>query len=441
MTTTSYTGKPVYLPSSTEKRVVVIGGGFAGISLVSSLRGVPVQVVMLDRNNFHMFQPLLYQVATCGIEPDNISFPLRKMFRGNPRFVYRMAEVLRIIPEKNTVITDIGYLTYDFLVIATGSKNNFYGNRQLEQYATGLKTVQESLDIRSLMLQNLEEATNTFAAEERSALMTFVVAGGGPAGVEMAGALAEFRNHIFKKDYPEMDPELFRVYLIEGGERLLPNMDRTLSQFAIAYLSKMNIKVMLNTMVHAYNGHIIELSDKKYISSRTLIWTAGVTGQLPEGIKSSALTHGNRLLTNTINQVDEYDNLFAIGDIALIRDKEYPEGHPMVAQVALQQGHHLALNISNILKGKQPIPFLYHDKGMMATIGRKRAVAQTGRKRWKGMIAWWLWSLIHLVSISGFRNKILVGFNWFWNYLTYDRGNRLIIRKYKQPEIHKILLS
>ena len=421
--------------------MVVIGGGFAGISLAKSLQKVPVQVVMLDRNNFHMFQPLLYQVATCGIEPDNISFPLRKMFQGNPRFVYRMAEVLKINPEKSTVITDIGYLTYDFLVIATGSKNNFYGNRQLEHYATGLKTIQESLDIRSLLLQNLEQAVNTADPEKRQRLTTFVVAGGGPAGVEMAGALAEFRNHILRKDYPELEPGLFRVYLVEGGDRLLPKMNRKLSFYTIGRLAAMNVEVRLNTMVSSYDGHHIALSDRRTITSGALIWTAGVTGQVPGGIDPAVISPQGRLLTNTTGQVTGYDHLFAIGDIALVRDEEFPEGHPMVAQAAIQQGEHLARNIQNMLEGKQPVPFSYRDKGMMATIGRKRAVAETGRKLWKGMIAWWLWSLVHLLSISGFRNKVLVSINWFWNYLTYDRGNRLIIRKYQKTEMNKILMS
>ncbi len=441
MTTTYYTGQPVLIPSSEHKRVVVIGGGFAGISLVKALRKVPVQVVLLDRNNFHMFQPLLYQVATGGIEPDNITFPLRKMFYGNKRFVFRMAEVQEIKPEKNLVITDIGFLHYDFLVLATGSENNFYRNRQLEQYAVGLKTIRESLDIRSLLLQNLEKAVNTSDPAEKRRLTTFVVAGGGPAGVEMAGALAEFREHIFVKDYPEMKPDTFRVYLVEGGSRLLANMDRKLSVYALQQLARMKVNVLLHSMVHSYDGERVLLNHDREIASRVLIWTAGVKGKPVKGLDPSVITHSGRIHTDAYHRIKSYPDIFAVGDIAFTEEEAYPEGHPMVAQAAIQQGENLAANISRILHGDKPEAFRYRNKGILATIGRKRAVAETGRHKWKGLAAWWLWSVIHLFSISGFRNKLLVGINWTWNYLTFDMGNRLIIRKYNKTIVHKISLS
>jgi len=420
----------INVPSSDLPRVVVIGGGFGGISLVKALRNKPVQVVLIDRNNFHIFQPLLYQVTTCGIEPDNIAFPLRKMFSGYRNFFFRMAEVSGIIPEDNCIHTNIGDLQYDYLVIATGSTNNFFGNEQLKQFALGMKTIQESLNLRSLILQNLEKAIVTCEPVEKDALTNFVVAGGGPTGVETAGALSEFKRFILKKDYPEIDPSLFQVFLIEAQERLLPNMSEQSSGEVLKYLQKMGVKVLLETKVNSYDGKTVHISPDKKLIAKTFIWTAGVKGQYPPGLKPFGFLHTGRLRTDAFNKIPGHHGIFAIGDVASMEDDMKPNGHPMVAQVAIQQGRLLAANILNVMNGKTLLPFKYKDKGSVATVGRKRAVAETGRLKWKGLPAWYLWSFVHLFSISGFRNKILVGLNWAWNYLTYDMGNRLIIRKY-----------
>tara|TARA_R110000782_G_scaffold270482_1_gene371738 strand:+ start:72888 stop:74192 length:1305 start_codon:yes stop_codon:yes gene_type:complete len=424
-------GDEICLPDSSLPRVVVIGGGFAGISLVKKLKNKPVQVVVLDKNNFHQFQPLLYQVATSGIEPDSIVFPLRKLFNGYKNVFFRMAIVNEIQSESNRIITDIGTVEYDHLVIATGSTTNFFGLQDVQQHSVGMKTIQEALDIRSLILQNLEKAVVTCDEAERNALTNFAIVGGGPAGVETAGAMAEFKKYILPKDYPELDASMMSIYLIEAEDELLNAMSDKSSENALKFLNKLGVDVRLNTSVQSYDGLNIKTDKAVLLQAKTMIWTAGVKGNVPTGINKENIARGNRILVDDYCSIKGYENIYAVGDIAAMVSDHYPSGHPMVAQVAIQQGKQLANNILLQLQGKERKRFSYKDKGSLATIGKRKAVADIGKLRFGGYIAWLLWSVVHLLSISGFRNKLLVGLNWAWSYFTYDKGNRLIIRKFR----------
>ncbi|MBQ19272.1 MAG: FAD-dependent oxidoreductase [Flavobacteriales bacterium] len=424
-------GDEICLPDSSLPRVVVIGGGFAGISLVKKLKNKPVQIVVLDKNNFHQFQPLLYQVATSGIEPDSIVFPLRKLFNGYKNVFFRMAMVNEIQSESNTIITDIGTVEYDHLVIATGSTTNFFGLQDVQQHSVGMKTIQEALDIRSLILQNLEKAVVTCDDAERNALTNFAIVGGGPAGVETAGAMAEFKKYILPKDYPELDASMMSIYLIEAEDELLNAMSDKSSENALKFLNKLGVDIRLNTSVQSYDGLNIKTDKAVLLQAKTMIWTAGVKGNVPTGINKENIARGNRILVDDYCSIKGYKNIYAVGDIAAIVSDHYPSGHPMVAQVAIQQGKQLANNILLQLQGKEWKKFSYKDKGSLATIGKRKAVADIGKLRFGGYIAWLLWSVVHLLSISGFRNKLLVGLNWAWSYFTYDKGNRLIIRKFR----------
>ncbi|KJS04390.1 MAG: NADH dehydrogenase [Flavobacteriales bacterium BRH_c54] len=424
-------GDEICLPDSSLPRVVVIGGGFAGISLVKKLKNKPVQVVVLDKNNFHQFQPLLYQVATSGIEPDSIVFPLRKLFNGYKNVFFRMAIVNEIQSESNTIVTDIGTVEYDHLVIATGSTTNFFGLQDVQQHSVGMKTIQEALDIRSLILQNFEKAVVTCDEAERNALTNFAIVGGGPAGVETAGAMAEFKKYILPKDYPELDASMMSIYLIEAEDELLNAMSDKSSENALKFLNKLGVDVRLNTSVQSYDGLNIKTDKTVLLQAKTMIWTAGVKGNVPTGINKENIARGNRILVDDYCSIKGYKNIYALGDIAAMVSDHYPSGHPMVAQVAIQQGKQLANNILLQLQGKGRKRFSYKDKGSLATIGKRKAVADIGKLRFGGYIAWLLWSVVHLLSISGFRNKLLVGLNWAWSYFTYDKGNRLIIRKFR----------
>jgi len=430
--TSCETSAEMCVPDTDLPRIVVIGGGFAGISLIDKLKNKPVQVILLDKNNFHQFQPLLYQVATSGIEPDSIVFPLRKLFRRFNNVFFRMAEVIEIEPKSNVIVTDIGAIEYDHLILATGSTTNFFGLKNVQKYSVGMKTIQEALDIRSLILQHLEKAVVTCDEAERDALTNFAIIGGGPAGVETAGAIAEFKKYILPKDYPELDASMMSIYLIEAGNELLNSMSDKSSKKSRVYLNKMGVDVQLNTVVQSYDGLQIKTDQEIILQARTVIWTAGVKGNLPSGISKENIVRGNRVLVDEYCGIKGHKNIYAIGDIAAMVSDKYPSGHPMVAQVAIQQGKQLADNILLQLKGKKRYQFLYKDKGSLATVGKRKAVADIGRFHFGGYVAWLLWSIVHLLSINGFRNKLLVSLNWAWSYFTYDKGNRLIIRKYNR---------
>ncbi len=423
----------ICIQKSTFPRVVVIGGGFAGLAIVKQLKNRPVQVVLIDKNNFYQFQPLFYQVATSGLEPDSIVFPFRKQIGKGKNIIFRFAEVVEIDTKENIVVTNKGTIYYDYLVLATGSTTNFFGMKNVEQNSLGMKDIRDSLNIRHMMLQNLEQAAITCDEKERDTLTNFVIVGGGPAGVEMAGALAEFCKYILPKDYPEYPSSIMKIYLLEAVDELLTSMSGKASAKALGYLKALHVHVLLNESVVDFDGEIVKMKSGREIHARNLIWTAGVKGQLPKGIDTQSITRGNRLITNGYLLVEGYENVYAIGDLAAQISKETPKGHPQVAQVAIQQGRFLAGIIMEIIEQK-PLTtrFIYKDKGSLATVGKRRAVADLGKLKFSGYTAWLLWSFVHLMSISGFRNKLLVGINWAISYFSYDKSNRVIIRNFKR---------
>tara|TARA_R110002073_G_scaffold293194_2_gene458730 strand:- start:2763 stop:4160 length:1398 start_codon:yes stop_codon:yes gene_type:complete len=431
----------ICLPDSDLPRVVIIGGGFAGLALVEKLKHKEMQVVLFDKNNFHQFQPLLYQVATSALEPDSIVFPFRKQINGYKNVLFRLAEVKEIQSSLNTVVTNKGSVHYDYLVLATGTTTNFFGMDSVEVNGLGMKDIRDSLNIRHMMLQNLEQATITCDDNERNALTNFVIVGGGPAGVEMAGALAEFCKYILPKDYPEYPSSIMNIYLVEANHQLLNTMSDKASSKTLNYLKSLNVKVLLNEIVSDYDGSQITTKSGKTILARNLIWTAGVKGQFPKGIDEKHVVRGNRLKTNSYLKVEGYQNIFAIGDIASLISDDTPKGHPQVAQAAIQQGKYLGNSLLNIIKDKPIKPFEYKDKGSLATVGKRRAVADLGKFKFAGYFAWLLWSIVHLMSISGFRNRLMVGFNWAVSYFTYEKSNRLIIRDFKPKTNTKELIT
>jgi NADH dehydrogenase len=413
-------------------RVIIIGGGFGGIQLAKKLNKKEVDVLMLDRHNYHTFQPLLYQVATGGLEPDSIAFPLRKVFKSQKNLNFRVADVLEIVPAENKVITDIGDYNYDYLVIATGSETNFFGQKEIEHFSMPMKTVPEALNLRSLILQNLEEALVEKDAVRKEALMTFVVVGAGPTGVETAGALAELRNHVLVSDYPELDIKSLRIFLIEGGARVLEPFSEEASAKAKEFLENMGVIVMEKTRVTGYNGDVITYDEDGLITTKGVIWSAGVRGALIPGIGNAEVVRGGRIKTTTFNQVIGYDNIYAIGDLAYMETKDYPHGHPGVAQVAIQQGQQLGENLLRIINNEKPHDFDYYDKGSMATVGRNKAVVDLKYWKFQGFFAWLTWMFVHLLFLVGFRNKAVTLMNWIINYFSYDRGTRVIIRKFNR---------
>lgn len=420
----------ICVPATNLPRVIIVGGGFAGLKLVKNLKDQPVQVVLFDKNNYHQFIPLLYQVATSGIAPDSIVFPYRKIFRKYKNLVYRMAEVIQVQPKKNIISTSIGEISYDFLVLATGSTTNYFGNKDIERFGIGLKSVTDALDIRSYLLQNLEDAALRCIERDKIALGSIMIVGGGPAGVEMAGALAEFKKYILPRDYPELKKTPVKIILCEGMGRLLQSMPEKLSDKTNRYLKNMGVDIKLNTLVKGYSHDLVEFANGDTIRVSALIWTAGVKGELIQGFGNESISAQHRLFVNEYSMISGLDNVFAIGDIAFMQIEEYPGGHPMVAQVAIQQGKNLAANIIRTIKKKPLRKFKYIDKGSMATIGKRKAVAYINHISVWGFTAWFLWSFVHLMSIIGVRNKVLVGLNWLLSYFTYDKGDRVIMRKY-----------
>ncbi len=421
------------IPETNLPRVVIVGGGFGGLSLASSLKDVPVQVILLDRNNYHTFQPLLYQVASSGLEPDSIAFPIRKIFRNQENFEFRMTEVLEIIPDRKSIITGIGELKYDYLVLATGSQTGFFGLKSVEQNSMAMKSIPQALDLRSLILQNFEKAMLSTDALEIEKLLNFVVVGGGPTGVELAGSLAEMKTHVLPADYPGLDASQMQIHLLEAGPRLLPALSEISSSHTLDFLSDLGVKTLLNTAVQDYDGERVKTNTGTDLISSTVIWAAGVEGASVKGIEGEALLRNKRLAVDEFNRVKGYDNIFAIGDVAnIINDERFPKGHPMVAQPAIQQGSLLAKNFKNILINKPLKPFKYIDLGSMATIGRNKAVVELPFMKMNGFFAWLVWMFVHLMALVGWCNRAVTLVNWMWSYFNYDRGVRLIIRPFKK---------
>jgi NADH dehydrogenase len=422
------------IPESNVPRVVIIGGGFAGLHLAKKLKNKRFQVVMLDKNNYHTFQPLLYQVATAGLEPDSIAYPLRKIFKSHQNFYFRMAEVKNVDTNKQLVQSDIGNLEYDYLVLATGTTTNFFGMEDMARNAMTMKSISEALDLRSFILQHFEKALLTSSKEKQEAFMSFAIVGGGPTGVELAGAFAELKRHILPADYPDLDIRRMKIHLIEMNDELLPPMSTKASQKAFTYLEDLGVTIWLKQAVESYDGLKVKFKNGKTLQAKTLIWAAGVKGNLVPGISNDVVRKG-RYLVDRQNRIEGHKNVFAIGDLAYMETKAFPEGLPMLAPVATQQGEFLAKNLHWMEIKKKLKDFEYNDRGVMATVGRNRAVVDLNNIKFQGLFAWYVWMFVHLISLVGFRNKIITFFNWAYNYLSFDRGIRLIIRKYDKEKI------
>ncbi|ANO48147.1 NAD(P)/FAD-dependent oxidoreductase [Flavobacterium columnare NBRC 100251 = ATCC 23463] len=421
------------IPQSSKKRVVIIGGGFAGIALAKKLRNKNFQVVLIDKHNHHTFQPLLYQVATGGLEAGSIAYPIRKVIQGCTDFYFRLTTVKEIDPNHQKVLSEIGDIHYDYLVIATGSKTNYFGNKEIERNSMSMKTIPQSLNIRSLILENFEEAVLTKDELERNALMNFVLVGGGPTGVELAGALAEMKKAIFQKDYPDLDIQKMQIHLIQSGDRILNTMTEKSSIASENFLKELGVKIWKNVRVTNYDGRTITTNTNLVLDAATVIWTAGVQGACIHGLpEESVVERVERIRVNEFNQVKGFENIFAIGDIASMESELYPQGHPMMAQPAIQQGDLLADNLLNLQQNKSMKAFVYDDKGSMATIGRNLAVVDLPKCHFNGVFAWFVWMFVHLFSLIGFKNKAVVFLNWVYNYIRFDREGRLIIRPYKK---------
>ncbi len=413
------------IPNTGQERVVIIGCGFAGLEMAMRLKKSNFQVVLVDKNNYFQFQPLFYQVATAGLEPRDISFPIRKIFHKQKNIFIRITEVIKVNSDKRTIETLIGEISYDYLVLAQGATTSFFGLNNIEKFSQPMKTVIESLEVLNSILHNFEDAVVNSNLDKIDELANIVIVGGGPTGVELSGAFAEMKRYVLPKDYPELDCKRIRIILIEVSSKLLGGLSEISSIKAEKFLKKLGVEVMKETQVVDYDGSTIYLKDKKPIKSKTLIWAAGIKGNLIEGFSQEVNTRSMRLLVDEFHRVNGYENIYALGDIACMKSEAQPNGHPQVAQVAIQSARNLARNLINEKKGKSPRPFHYFDWGTMATIGRNKAVVDLKYIKFQGMIAWFAWMFIHLRSIFGVKNKILILINWVWSYITYDQSLRI----------------
>ena len=425
---------PLNIPQTNQKRIIIIGAGFGGLQVAQSLAGNDdFQIVLIDKNNYHQFQPLFYQVATAGIEPSAISFPLRLAFHNHPNVHVRVASVTKIISENNTIETNLGEIQYNYLILAIGADTNFFGNKNIEEKALPMKSVGEALGLRNRLLENFEKALVSDNEEDKSGLLNIVVVGGGPTGVEISGTLAEMKKHVLPKDYPELDFDLMQIYIVESGAELLGPMSKNAQVKSKEYLEQLGVNVMLSSRVSDFDGQYVVFADGSKIRTNNLVWAAGVKANAIEGINPSIIMRGGRMKVNSYNQVDSYENIFALGDVALMTEEKYPNGHPQVAQPAIQQGKLLAKNLVNLLRGNELKSFKYRDLGSMATVGRNLAVVDLPFWKFQGFFAWLTWMFVHLMAIVGVKNKVLIFINWLWNYVTYDQSLRLIIRA-KSPK-------
>ncbi|MBK7213404.1 MAG: NAD(P)/FAD-dependent oxidoreductase [Bacteroidales bacterium] len=420
------------IPVSAKKRVVIAGAGFAGLKLASSLNRELFQVVLIDKNNYHQFQPLFYQVATAGLEPSAISFPLRKIFQHTPDTIIRVADILEVKLEAKLLLTSLGEINYDYLVIATGAETNFFGMEEISKYAIPMKSVSEALSLRNQILQNFEDALIGDDPLILPGLLTVVVVGGGPTGVEVSGTLAEMKRYILPKDYPELDFSLMNIFLLEAGDKLLSGMSNDASQKATEYLQKLGVRVMSNAHVTDYDGMTVLVKNQEGISSRTVVWAAGIKGNSIPGIGEKFVVKGNRIRVNRYNAVEGISDVYAIGDVASMNEPAYPDSHPQMAQPAIQQAKLLANNLERLLRGKPLKEFKYSNRGSMATVGRNLAVVDLPFWHFHGFFAWLTWMFVHLMAIVGVKNRLLIFINWFWNYVTYDQSLRLIIKPFKK---------
>lgn len=424
------------IPETSKKRVVIIGAGFGGLMLARKLDKKMFQVVLLDKNNYHQFQPLFYQVATAGLEPSSISFPLRKVFQKKKEMHIRVCEVKEIFTVENYVMTDIGRINYDYLVLATGADSNFFGNQELMKNALPMKSVSEALYIRNHVLSNFEQALTIKDPLEKQRLLNIVVVGGGPTGVEVSGTLAEMKKTVLPKDYPELDFNMMQITLVEAGPRVLGAMSEVSAVHARRFLEKkLGVRVLVNTRVQGYDGNTVRFLNMAPVETKTVIWAAGVKASVIPGLLPQSLHTSGRIETDAYNRVKNYQNVFALGDVAIMfDDKAFPKGHPQVAQPALQQGKLLAYNLKKWEMGIHPSPFVYRDFGGMATIGRNLAVVELPFYKFQGFRAWLFWMFVHLMAIVGVKNRFIIFINWVWNYLSYDQSLRLIIKPRKKQE-------
>ncbi|MCU0469314.1 MAG: NAD(P)/FAD-dependent oxidoreductase [Arcicella sp.] len=425
---------PLNIPQTNQKKVIIIGAGFGGLQLAQNLAGNDdFQVILIDKNNYHQFQPLFYQVATAGLEPSAISFPLRLAFHNYPNVHVRVASVTKIKPEVNTIETDLGEISYDYLVLSIGADTNFFGNKNIQEKALPMKSVGEALGLRNRLLENFEKALVSDNEEDRVGLMNVVVVGGGPTGVEVSGTLAEMKKHVLPKDYPELNFDLMQIYIVESGAELLGPMSKNAQIKSKEYLEQLGVNVMLGSRVSDFDGEYAYFNDGSKIRTNNLVWAAGVKANSIEGINPEILVRGGRIKVNRYNQIEGYQNIFAIGDVAFMTEEKFPNGHPQVAQPAIQQGKLLAKNLRNIIRGNPLVEFFYKDLGSMATVGRNLAVVDLPFWRFQGFFAWLTWMFVHLIAIVGVKNRLLIFINWLWNYVTYDQSLRLIIRA-KSPK-------
>ena len=422
-----------------KKRVVIVGGGLGGLRLAEDLYGSGMQVVLIDKNNFHQFPPLIYQIASAGIDPSSISFPFRQIFRKRKDFYFRMAEARMVDTEKKILQTSIGKIDYDYLVLAAGATTNFFGNKNIEDWAMPMKTVPEAMGLRNALLSNLERALTCATEEERQELLNIVIVGGGATGVEIAGALSEMKRYVIPYDYPDMDSSLMHIYLIEAGDRLLAGMSQDSSKKAYDFLKGMGVDIQFGKMVTDYRDHKVIMKDGSEIPTRTFLWVSGIRANAMPGIDESHQGRGFRFKVDQYNRIAGLDGVFAIGDQCLqTTDEAYPNGHPQVAQVAIQQAKNLAKNLKLINDGKDEstlTPFIYNNLGSMATIGRNKAVVEIGKLRSQGFFAWILWLVVHLRSILGVKNKMMVLLNWLWKYVSYNDSIRMITYATKPREV------
>ena len=424
-----------------KKRVVIVGGGLGGLRLAEDLYGSGMQVVLIDKNNFHQFPPLIYQIASAGIDPSSISFPFRQIFRKRKDFYFRMAEARMVDTDKKILQTSIGKIDYDYLVLAAGATTNFFGNKNIEEWAIPMKTVPEAMGLRNALLSNFERALTCATEEERQELLNVVIVGGGATGVEIAGALSEMKRYVIPYDYPDMDFSLMHIYLIEAGDRLLAGMSQDSSRKAYDFLKSMGVDVQFGKMVTDYRDHKVVMKDGTEIPTRTFLWVSGIRANAMPGIDESHLGRGFRFKVDEYNRIPGVEDVFAIGDQCLqTSDAAYPNGHPQVAQVAIQQAKNLAKNLKRIDKGadsSQLTAFHYKNLGSMATIGRNKAVVEIGKFRSQGFFAWVLWLVVHLRSILGVKNKMMVLLNWLWKYVSYNDSIRMITYATKPREVEE----
>jgi NADH:ubiquinone reductase (H+-translocating) len=425
-------------------KVIIVGGGFAGLKLARHMNNRrDFEITLLDKFNYHQFQPLFYQVATAGLDASNISFPLRKAFHNSKNVHIRIGELQKVDSTANKIQTDLGEMEYDVLVLATGADTNFFGNKNLIENAFPMKSTVEALQLRHGLIQNFEDALKASTPEQLERLLTVVVVGGGPTGVELSGAIAELKRYVLPKDYPELDFNSMKIYLLEGGAKTLGTMSPESSAQSQKYLEDLGVTVMLNTIVKDYDGLNVTLQDGRTISSAMVIWAAGIRGNVPPGIDPSLVVKGNRIKVDRFNKVQGFQNIYALGDLAYMETKLYPTGHPQVASVAIQQAEILGDNLCRMKKSKALKEFEYRDKGSMATVGRNLAVVDIPKPKlhFGGFFAWMIWMSLHLVLILGVKNRLFVFLNWIYNYFTYDQSLRLMFKVFYRPRKTQVVSS